>query len=146
MQIALFKDHMELLQMVALKRGKLKKGGLPDLAGAAREILGDWFKGKIPFYTRPTQRRGVHLESSVVQQWGTEFDIGAIDAVRGARADARARMCARGCVWARLDVRARMCAPGCVWARARECLYACARRPPRRCSTRWRRRRPMGLP
>ena len=34
-QIALFKDHMELLQMVALKRGKLKKGGLPDLALAS---------------------------------------------------------------------------------------------------------------
>ncbi len=47
-QIALFKDHMELLQMVAHKRGKLKKGGLPDLAGAAREILGDWCRPNHP--------------------------------------------------------------------------------------------------
>ncbi len=56
-QIALFKDHMELLQMVAHKRGKLKKGGLPDLAGAAREILGDWCRPNHP--ARDTMSCGI---------------------------------------------------------------------------------------
>ncbi|KIO27610.1 hypothetical protein M407DRAFT_232566 [Tulasnella calospora MUT 4182] len=48
-----FKDAMELLTMVALVRGKLGKGGVPDISSAALSIIHDWNVGKIPFHTTP---------------------------------------------------------------------------------------------
>lgn len=38
---------------IALTRGRLGKGGVPDLEAAAVTILRDWNAGKIPFFTRP---------------------------------------------------------------------------------------------
>jgi nuclear GTP-binding protein len=37
---------------VAHKRGKLKRGGIPDVDAAARIVLHDWNDGRIPFFTR----------------------------------------------------------------------------------------------
>ncbi|KAG8892930.1 hypothetical protein FRB99_002344, partial [Tulasnella sp. 403] len=48
-----FKDTQEFLTMVSLVRGKLGKGGKPDLNTAALAIVHDWNIGKIPFYTVP---------------------------------------------------------------------------------------------
>lgn len=41
-KLADFGDTMDFLAKVAVKRGYLKKGGLPDLVKAARVILQDW--------------------------------------------------------------------------------------------------------
>lgn len=43
----------DFLLRVALLRGKLGKGGVPDLEGAARIVLHDWNIGKIAFHTTP---------------------------------------------------------------------------------------------
>ncbi|KAG9036698.1 hypothetical protein FS837_001615 [Tulasnella sp. UAMH 9824] len=48
-----FKDAMEFLTMVALVRGKLGKGGVPDILSAALSVIHDWNVGKIPFHTTP---------------------------------------------------------------------------------------------
>ncbi|KAG8945508.1 hypothetical protein FRC03_001711 [Tulasnella sp. 419] len=48
-----FKDGTELAMMVALSRGKLGKGGKPDLQSAALMVLHDWNIGKIPYFTQP---------------------------------------------------------------------------------------------
>ncbi|KAG8948188.1 hypothetical protein FRC04_009987 [Tulasnella sp. 424] len=48
-----FKDAMEFLMMVALVRGKLGKGGVPDISSAALSVIHDWNVGKIPFHTTP---------------------------------------------------------------------------------------------
>ncbi|KAG9033994.1 hypothetical protein FRB95_013967 [Tulasnella sp. JGI-2019a] len=48
-----FKDAMELLTMIALVRGKLGKGGKPDINLAAISVVHDWNVGKIPFFTIP---------------------------------------------------------------------------------------------
>lgn len=46
---------------VAHKRGKLKRGGVPDLDATARVVLHDWNDGRIPFFTRapPVESRAV---------------------------------------------------------------------------------------
>lgn len=36
-----------------MSRGKLKKGGIPDLESASRIVLHDWVAGKIKYYERP---------------------------------------------------------------------------------------------
>jgi nuclear GTP-binding protein len=45
-------DAYDFLLRVALMRGKLGKGGVPDLEGAARIVLHDWNVGRISYYTK----------------------------------------------------------------------------------------------
>ncbi|WWC59124.1 nucleolar GTP-binding protein 2 [Kwoniella dejecticola CBS 10117] len=42
-----------LLSAIAKKSGKLLKGGEPDQESAAKMILNDWIRGKIPFFVPP---------------------------------------------------------------------------------------------
>eukprot|EP00775_Hariotina_reticulata_P005449 gene5449-5682_t len=46
-------DHEDFLEQLARATGKLLKGGDPDLNTAARIVLYDWQRGKIPFYKLP---------------------------------------------------------------------------------------------
>lgn len=52
-KIADFNTATELLVNVAVSRGKLIKGGAPDLKSAGRIILHDWNIGKLKYYTIP---------------------------------------------------------------------------------------------
>jgi len=70
-----FSSVDDFLQKVATIRGKLKKGGIVDLEAAARIVLHDWNEGKIPYYTLPPTRDGVDLETTIVSEFGKEFDI-----------------------------------------------------------------------
>lgn len=45
-----------MLAYVARARGKLKRGGIPDLRAAAYIVIGDFNSGMIPFYVKPPQR------------------------------------------------------------------------------------------
>lgn len=42
-----------LLTAIAKKSGKLLKGGEPDQEAAAKMVLSDWIRGKIPFFVPP---------------------------------------------------------------------------------------------
>ena len=55
-----FSDLRDFLIKVALTRGRLGKGGVPDLEGAAVQVLRDWNSGKIPYTTKPP---AVHASS-----------------------------------------------------------------------------------
>lgn len=46
-------DAEDFLSQLAKSSGKLLKGGDPDLNTAARMVLYDWQRGKIPFFTLP---------------------------------------------------------------------------------------------
>ncbi|KAK0231931.1 P-loop containing nucleoside triphosphate hydrolase protein [Armillaria nabsnona] len=48
-----FSETLELLTMLALKSGRLFKGGTPDLLAAARQVLTDWNHQKIPYFSIP---------------------------------------------------------------------------------------------
>lgn len=43
----------DFLEKLALKQGKLKSGGLPDISTAARIVLQDWLRGRIPYFVEP---------------------------------------------------------------------------------------------
>ncbi|KAH0447974.1 hypothetical protein IEQ34_023197 [Dendrobium chrysotoxum] len=73
-------DAHDFLLRVALMRGKLGKGGIPDLEGAARIVLHDWNIGKISFYSTPP---AVHHSlqnsgSSLVTDFSEAFDLAAL--------------------------------------------------------------------
>ncbi|KAF8311669.1 uncharacterized protein EI90DRAFT_3138170 [Cantharellus anzutake] len=48
-----FSDATQFLTMIALLRGRLGKGGVPDQETAARSVLNDWNSGAIPYHTEP---------------------------------------------------------------------------------------------
>ncbi|KAF9177716.1 Guanine nucleotide-binding protein-like 3 [Haplosporangium sp. Z 767] len=74
--VPFFEDVNDFLVHLARQRGKLKKGGIPDIFSAARSILNDWNSGKIPFYTiPPATQHTPAAAASMVQGWSKEFDI-----------------------------------------------------------------------
>lgn len=46
-------DPDDFIKKVAVKKGKLRKGGEPDMEATAKLILFDWQKGELPYYTLP---------------------------------------------------------------------------------------------
>lgn len=46
-------DGEDFLSKLAMKTGKLLKGGDPNVPIAARMVLNDWQRGKLPYYTPP---------------------------------------------------------------------------------------------
>lgn len=47
-------DHIDFLEKLARKSGKLLKKGEPDIKITARMVLNDWQRGKLPFYVAPS--------------------------------------------------------------------------------------------
>lgn len=48
-----YTDHIDFLEQLAKKFGKLLKGAEPDVNTVAKMILNDWQRGKLPFYVPP---------------------------------------------------------------------------------------------
>jgi nuclear GTP-binding protein len=82
-------DVMTFLAMAARSKGKVLKGGIPDKIMAARMVLKDWNKGKIPYYSVPPTDSGMTLDGSgcdakIVSKFSEEFDINKILAAHDA--------------------------------------------------------------
>lgn len=73
----------EFLIRIALTKGRLGKGGIPDLESSAVIVLRDWNSGKIPFYTLPP----VHHPSTAPSTAPAPLDTA--DTEMGGAADAR---------------------------------------------------------
>ena len=58
--VGAFADASEFLALVALKRGKMGKGGAADTQAAARIVLHDWGAGNIRYHTEARARRRRH--------------------------------------------------------------------------------------
>eukprot|EP00123_Amoebidium_parasiticum_P017261 comp23774_c0_seq1/m.41213 comp23774_c0_seq1/g.41213 ORF comp23774_c0_seq1/g.41213 comp23774_c0_seq1/m.41213 type:complete len:598 (-) comp23774_c0_seq1:359-2152(-) len=69
-----FDNVQEFLTHLAIKRGKLKKGGIADLEAAAHAVLQDWNSGAIPFYTLPPAAP-TSANATVVSGFSQEFNI-----------------------------------------------------------------------
>jgi len=67
----------EFLFNVAKNRGKLKKGGVPDVEQAATLVLQDWNSGRIPFFVSPPEDSN-DGEVRMVSQFSESFDINAL--------------------------------------------------------------------
>ncbi|KAF8492829.1 NGP1NT-domain-containing protein [Russula emetica] len=46
----------DFLDALARAKGRLLKGGEPDIEGAAKIVLGDWVRGRIPYFVAPPER------------------------------------------------------------------------------------------
>jgi nuclear GTP-binding protein len=56
-----------LLSTIARKSGKLMKGGEPDQEAAAKMMLNDWIRGKIPYFVQPPAKEGDVAETGTGQ-------------------------------------------------------------------------------
>ena len=52
-EVSGYKDSTGFLELLCARKGRLLKGGEPDLDSVARIVLNDWIRGKIPWYTPP---------------------------------------------------------------------------------------------
>merc|ERR1711978_847538 len=48
-----WKDHIDFLEQLAKRSGRLGKGGEPDINAVSKMVLNDWTRGKLPFFTPP---------------------------------------------------------------------------------------------
>lgn len=48
-----WKDHVDFLEKMAQRSGRLLKGGEPDISSVAKMVLNDWQRGKLPFFVCP---------------------------------------------------------------------------------------------
>ncbi|KAJ4374315.1 GTPase required for pre-60S ribosomal subunit nuclear export and maturation [Neocucurbitaria cava] len=51
-------DAVTFLEKLCRKSGRLLKGGEADIDGAAKMVLNDWIRGKIPWFTPPPYKEG----------------------------------------------------------------------------------------
>jgi len=75
-----FKDANEFLALLAKRFGKLKKGGVPDVNRAGKQVLQDWNHGKITFYTHPPESSSMatHVSAEIVTSMSQGFDLDAL--------------------------------------------------------------------
>jgi nuclear GTP-binding protein len=66
-QIKGYKDHIEFLELLARKGGRLLHGGEPDVDGVAKMVLNDFLRGKIPWFIPPTLLEGAENKESGVE-------------------------------------------------------------------------------
>ena len=65
-RIPQFEGAQEFLVQIAKRRGLLRKGGVPNIPQAAKAVISDFTSGKIPFWSEPPKREGVHVGASIV--------------------------------------------------------------------------------
>ncbi|RLN92571.1 hypothetical protein BBJ28_00013285 [Nothophytophthora sp. Chile5] len=70
-----FQDAVQFLVLVAQAKGKLGKGGVPDRQAAARIVLQDWNRGKLPYFTPPPDQSVQVLDTQLVSSFGQEFNV-----------------------------------------------------------------------
>ena len=81
---------MTFLAMVARSKGRVLQGGVPDKVMAARLVIKDWNRGKIPYYSVPPPTGGGAADATtttsaaidggavVVSEFADEFDVNKI--------------------------------------------------------------------
>ena len=74
-QINGYKDHIQFLEKLARKGGRLLHGGEPDVDGVAKMVLNDFLRGKIPWFTPPPLIEGVE-EKGVEGRQGRLGEMG----------------------------------------------------------------------
>lgn len=73
-----FATATDFLQLLARKGGRLLKGGEADLDGAAKMVLNDFVRGKIPWYTPPPAVEGQEEEKGIEGRKGMLGEMGKV--------------------------------------------------------------------
>ena len=76
--IGSFETPTEFLELLARKGGRLLKGGEADVDGAAKMVLNDFVRGKIPWFTPSPTIEGQEEEKSIEGRKGALGEMGKI--------------------------------------------------------------------
>jgi nuclear GTP-binding protein len=76
----------DFLGQLARRMGKLLKGGEPDLETAAKMVLNDWIRGKIPFFVPPPPPPGAAAASAAAAAADAEVEAVIASAPEGKKA------------------------------------------------------------
>jgi len=79
-----WQDAEEFLEIVGRKMGKLHKGGEPQIDVAARIVLYDWQRGRIPFFTPPPGEPGAADQATAASSSSSAPNAPAIADAQGA--------------------------------------------------------------
>jgi len=52
-KLSTWTNHIDFLEQLAKRSGRLGKGGEPDINAVSKMVLNDWTRGKLPFFTPP---------------------------------------------------------------------------------------------
>lgn len=77
-----FETATEFLELLARKGGRLLKGGEADVDGAAKMVLNDFVRGKIPWFTPPPLVEGQEGGKGVEGRKGVLGEMGKISMAR----------------------------------------------------------------
>lgn len=61
-EISGWKDATDFIKILAHKQGRLLKGGEPDEASVAKQILNDFNRGKIPWFVSPPEKEAISTD------------------------------------------------------------------------------------
>ena len=61
--IADWDNHIDFVSKVAIRNGKLLKGGEPDLFNVSVHVINDWQRGKLPYFVAPPKEAGEEEET-----------------------------------------------------------------------------------
>lgn len=75
-QIKGYSNHIEFLELLARKGGRLLHGGEPDVDGVAKMVLNDFLRGKIPWFTPPPLLEGAEEKNGVEGRQGRLGEMG----------------------------------------------------------------------
>lgn len=78
----------DFLVQVARRRGRLGKGGVPNLSAAAMTVITDWRDGRIQGWTdAPTLPASASDQKEIVSEWAEEFKLEGFSSGPGGRKD-----------------------------------------------------------
>ena len=77
-EIGDFETATEFLEILARKGGRLLKGGEADVDGAAKMVLNDFIRGKIPWFTPPPVIDGHKGEKGIEGRKGVLGEMGKV--------------------------------------------------------------------
>ncbi|CAF9906742.1 MAG: GTPase required for pre-60S ribosomal subunit nuclear export and maturation [Alectoria fallacina] len=73
-----FETATEFLELLARKGGRLLKGGEADVDGAAKMVLNDFIRGKLPWFTPPPVVEGQEGEKGIEGRKGMLGEMGKV--------------------------------------------------------------------
>ena len=73
-----FETATDFLEILARKGGRLLKGGEADVDGAAKMVLNDFVRGKIPWFTPPPVQEGQGGQQGVEGRKGMLGEMGKV--------------------------------------------------------------------
>ena len=78
-----FETATEFLELLARKGGRLLKGGEADVDGAAKMVLNDFLRGKIPWFTPPPGVEGQEGQTGIEGRKGMLGEMGKVKMAPG---------------------------------------------------------------